>query len=168
MLLVLYMEQSHLVFLMVLLAKNNKLMKKKNILLSLMLILVFFVLLKFALDFFSVPTPMKYAKRQSGLDLPEGIKVARFEEHWENANGDGSRYIEFDLTQEEVEDLERQCLKKSYSKLPVKENGYDPFTSKKIDKGYYKITFTSSHDRSHELTILDVTRKKLYLIVEVV
>jgi len=40
-----------------------------------------------------------------------------------------------------------------------KKYGYNPFTSKKDDKGFYKIKFTSDNNRSHELTILDMTRK---------
>jgi|GEM_PF-3601721 len=141
---------------------------KKIIWLTVAFVIVLSVLFIFINNYFSELTPLGYAKRQSGLKLPKGIKLVKFNQHWESENGDGSRYIEFNLTQQEAEDLQRQCMKESYSNLPVRENGYNPFTSKKDDKDYYKIKFTSSNNRSHELAILDMTRKKFYIIVEIV
>jgi len=141
-------------------------MKQRKILIVLGLIVILVVIAKLLYDSFLIRTPIGYAEKKSGLTLPKEIKLVKFDDNWQNANGDGSSYIEFELTDNDVENLKLQCLKNRYSSLPIKENGYDPFFSKKVGVGYYKLKLLSNNDRSHEIVILDVIGKRLYIMVE--
>ena len=143
-------------------------MKKQKIILISVVVLVCIVIAKLVWTYFSASTPIQHAERQSELSLPDGIKLVRFEEDWKNANGDGWRKIEFELTSHQITELQRQCLIKSYKRLPVIENGYMPSYLNKVDKGFYKLKLLSKNNPwDYEITILDIKEKKLYVILQI-
>ncbi len=150
-------------------------MKRKKV----FLVIVAIILVSILIDFIFInhrrnvwlnSSPLEYAEKQSELNLPQDIgQCVEFNQDWRNANGDGSRMIEFDLTQEQVFTLEKQCLNKPYNSLPIKENGYNPSSLSPLDKGYYKLKLISKKHRwDYELTVLDVSNRKLFLFVEIV
>ena len=140
-------------------------MKRKNIIL--IIVISFFVFAFLVKCLFSSPTPIEYAEKQSGLNLPTEIKLVKFTQNWKNTNGNGMRYIEFNLTLEQVKELQSQCLKKPYKNLPIKENGFNPSSLSRSDEGYYKINLLSKNNFDFELTVLDISTRKLFLIVDI-
>lgn len=143
-------------------------MKRKKIIILICSITLIFAISILTIYFTSTPSPREYAEKQSGLTIPKGVKLLSFQEDWKNTNGDGYRNIEYKLTNKEVEELRHQCLKKSYKRLPIEENGYNPSFLKRINKGFYKIKFLSkTNPWDCEITILDLNEKRLYIILDI-
>lgn len=110
-------------------------------------------------------TPLEFAKKQSGLELPKDLELETYKDEWQDFNGDGYRKIVFELKEKDFQELEKECVENNYSKLPVVENGYMPFYLNKADTGYYKLEFISSDKNDFMLTVVNFSQSKLFLEV---
>ncbi len=112
-------------------------------------------------------SPLEFAKKQSGLVLPDDMELENYNEEWLDFTGDGYRNIIFKIEEKDFQQLEEECIKNNYSKLPIVENGYMPIYLNKTDTGYYKLEFISSNKKDFMLTVVNFTQSKLFLDVSV-
>jgi len=112
-------------------------------------------------------TPLEFAKKQSGLELPNDLELENYNDEWQDFNGDGYRKIVFRFKEKDFKQLEKECIKRNYSKLPITENGYMPFYLDKNDSGYYKLEFISKDKNDFMLTVVNFSQSKLFLDIRV-
>ncbi len=112
-------------------------------------------------------TPLEFAEKQSGLELPNDLELETYNDEWQDFNGDGYKKIIFKLKEKDFPELEKECIENNYSKLPILENGYMPFYLNKTDSGYYKLEFISSDKNDFILTVVNFSQSKLFVDVSV-
>lgn len=143
-------------------------MKRKYILLGVIIICFGFAMMSLLFGFYWFKirrTAYSIATLHSGLQIHGGHEVVTFEDEWGLFPGDGYSLVIMKLSPGVERDLQRQCVKKHYSKLPIKEILPDDTIYDYIDKndssGYYLLDIEEEDNRNYTLVILDLSNDEL-------
>jgi hypothetical protein len=104
----------------------------------------------------------KVSRLLSGLNISRKFELVKFEENW-NENGDGVIFIEFKLTEIQIQDLIKENTLRGYKSLPTLE----PVSSIYVDifetarKGFYKLERESNDPESSKLIVIDTVNSVL-------
>lgn len=154
---------------------------KKNILIIGVSILVVIVFLIFKYkDHLPPRTPLKIARIQSGLDIPQGIQIIDFKEEY-SFNGEGYIYVLLKLDGKTLQDIIKECIKKRYIKLTIENLVEDKFIQPNseygiklydkditsIKKGYYKLNAIDLNKLDFRITVIDEQKKELIIYINI-
>lgn len=119
-------------------------------------------------DFMYPRTPIKIARKYSGLDISKISKVNTFKENWNEFNGNGYLFIELILDNEAFLELLNDCEEKGYKKLPIKNLPTDFIYGylSKTAKGFYLLK-TNLNRMSYDLVVVEKDKNRIIVYVSV-
>lgn len=119
-------------------------------------------------DLFFERTPLNIAKKISGLEIPENVKVLTFQDEWVEFNGNGYVYIEIKLPKNIYYHIKNDGLKGGYKQINNKIT-FPVILGKnfnKISRGIYKIS-DNKLESEFEIVIFNDSHKIIYMYYSV-
>lgn len=175
----LYMELLHSIFTM---ASINRIKMKKRMWLIIGSISVLVIVGYYAFYDHLLPrTPLKIARNQSGLDIPNDIQIVNFKEEY-SFNGEGFIYVLLKLDEKNMNSIIEKCIKQKYIKLNIenlindklihtetKKYGYKIYDRdiSSIQEGYYKLNAIDLDKLDFSITVIDVQKKELMIYISI-
>ncbi|WP_144607604.1 hypothetical protein [Algoriphagus algorifonticola] len=141
-------------------------MKKYNIIFFGILIVVLAMYI-FFYDSLPPRTPKKVARLISGLDVPSDSRVVKYEEQWNDFNGNGYSLIILSLEKEPFNKIYNRAKSLNFQELPIKEVLYGPINSLLPEKsdGVYEIQFSDKENMSYSISLLNKADNTLLIYV---
>ena len=125
-------------------------------------------------DYIPPRTPIKVARIHSGLDISESSTVIDFKEDY-SFTGEGQIEIKLKITNSDIENLEKECLKSDFKKISTENLINSGFLDsnpqigfnmpnadlRNIKKGLYKLNARDTEKLDFTMTVLDLERNEL-------
>lgn len=126
-------------------------------------------------------TPLKIARLQSGLDIPNSVQIIEYKEEY-SFTGEGFIYVELKFNKEEFDKVFINSHKNGYKKLilknlildkliysQTKEHGYTVYNLDitKIKNGYYKLNARNLDNLDYGITVIDFQKKHLIVYISI-
>lgn len=112
---------------------------------------------------FKKRTPLEYARKQSGLHLPDDLKLLEFVNQPSGPmDKDLERTIVFQLTDRQMTALIKECRSNRFLSVPHDSLGF-PIPIDDPDRGFYRIEYLSADRRDYKYTLLITNRNLLKL-----
>lgn len=153
--------------------------KHKILLIAISLIVL--LLGYFFRDYLPPRTPLKIARLQSGLDIPNSVQILEYKEEY-SFTGEGFIYVELKFNKEEFDKAFINSHKNEYKKLIIKnlildkliysqtkEHGYKVYNLDitKIKNGYYKLNARNLDNLDYGITVIDFQKKHLIVYISI-
>jgi hypothetical protein len=154
-------------------------MKKIILIISTFVLAVIILLFYNYKDYLPPRTPMKIARVESGLEIPQNIQIIDFKEEY-SFTGEGYVFVLMKFNDIALDDVMHECINKRYKKISIENLMIDKLinpnnkdygfviNSKKIttiNDGYYKLNAKDLNKRDFSIVIIDKKKKELIVYV---
>lgn len=140
---------------------------KKYVIIFFGILIVVLAMYIFFYDSLPPRTPQKVARLISGLDVPRDARVVKYEEQWNDFNGNGYSLIILSLEKETFNKIYSRAKSLNFEELPIKEILYGPINSILPEKsgGVYEIQFSNKENMSYSISLLSKADNTLLIYV---